>query len=125
VFVLHVIDENEVDSLESVFHQLFTTLSFTKEMKEAGLRTKSVKERLFEMSKKLMKQFIGERKSKNIHSEIKLGNPYKEIIKFAKDKKINLIIISEHKNPKLHEVLLGNVARKVVVSAPCPVLLIR
>ncbi len=58
-------------------------------------------------------------------TEVLTGRPFMEIIKYARDHAIELIVIGTHGRSGLHHVLLGSVAEKIVRKAPCPVLTIR
>lgn len=53
------------------------------------------------------------------------GAAFLEIIRYARDQKMDLIVLGTHGRGALAHVLLGNVAEKVVRKAPCPVLTIR
>ncbi len=53
------------------------------------------------------------------------GRPFLEIIRYAREKDIDLIIIGTHGRSGLSHALLGSVAEKIVRKAPCPVLSIR
>lgn len=53
------------------------------------------------------------------------GRPFVEIINYARDEQIDLIVISTHGHGALASMLLGSVTEKVVRKAPCPVLTIR
>lgn len=53
------------------------------------------------------------------------GSPYAEIVRYAADAAIDLIVISTHGRTGLTHVLLGSVAEKVVRKANCPVLTVR
>ncbi|HHT9124424.1 MAG TPA: universal stress protein [Candidatus Brocadiia bacterium] len=53
------------------------------------------------------------------------GVPFYEIIKFANDNKIDLIVMGTHGRTGLAHILLGSVAEKVVRKASCPVLTVR
>lgn len=53
------------------------------------------------------------------------GIPFYEIIKFAKENEIDLIVIGTHGRTGLAHMLLGSVAEKVVRKAPGPVLTVR
>jgi nucleotide-binding universal stress UspA family protein len=55
----------------------------------------------------------------------RMGNPFIEIGKYAKEKEIDLIVLGTHGRSAIMHVLLGNVAERVVRSAPCPVLTVR
>lgn len=52
------------------------------------------------------------------------GNDYDEIVKYSKEKKIDLIVIATHGRTGLLHTLLGSVAEKVIRYAKCPVLVI-
>lgn len=57
--------------------------------------------------------------------EIRHGSPFLEIIRYAKDQEIDLIVMGTHGRTGLAHVLLGSVAEKVVRKSPCPVLTVR
>ena len=60
-----------------------------------------------------------------IHTEVRPGAPFEEIVQFATDKDIDLIVMGTHGRGWLAHVLLGSVTEKVVRKAPCPVLTVR
>ncbi|MCS6851906.1 MAG: universal stress protein [Gemmataceae bacterium] len=60
-----------------------------------------------------------------LHCEVREGTPFYEIIRFAKEADIDLIIMGTHGHTGLAHVLLGSVTEKVVRKAPCPVLTVR
>ena len=66
-------------------------------------------------------------KGSNIQIETsqRLGTPYEEIVKFAKEKEVDLIVIATHGYTGLKHFLLGSTAERVVRLAPCPVLVVR
>ncbi len=53
------------------------------------------------------------------------GPAFLEIIRYARDNDIDLLVMGTHGRSGLTHVLLGSVAEKVVRKAPCPVLTIR
>jgi len=53
------------------------------------------------------------------------GSPKLEIIRYARTKEIDLIVLSTHGRTGLAHVLIGSVAENVVRTAPCPVLTVR
>ncbi len=53
------------------------------------------------------------------------GTPFLEIIKTARGKKADLIVLGTHGRTGLDHVLFGSTAEKVVRQAPCPVLSVR
>lgn len=84
-------------------------------------------EELLDVARKEMADFLSEHlaESKNIQSEVALGRPFSEIIRYARDTKIDLIVLCTHGRSGLQHALLGSVTEKVVRKAPCPVLTVR
>lgn len=54
-----------------------------------------------------------------------VGSPFYEIVRYASEQQIDLIVIGTHGRGPLGHMLLGSVAEKVVRKAPCPVLTVR
>jgi len=54
-----------------------------------------------------------------------LGHPVMEVLRYAKDNNIDLIVMGTHGRGPLGHVVLGSVAERVVRKAPCPVLTVR
>lgn len=53
------------------------------------------------------------------------GSPRMEIVRYARQHEIDLIVLSTHGRTGLSHVLIGSVAENVVRTAPCPVLTVR
>lgn len=53
------------------------------------------------------------------------GVPFVEIVEYAKEQNMDLIVLGTHGRGAIAHALMGNVAEKVVRKAPCPVLTIR
>ncbi len=60
-----------------------------------------------------------------IHRDVREGTPFYEIVRYAKEQNIDLIIMGTHGHTGLTHMLLGSVTEKVVRKAPCPVLTVR
>ena len=60
-----------------------------------------------------------------VHPAVSEGTPFDEIIRFAREKDIDLIVMGTHGHTGLAHILMGSVAEKVVRKAPCPVLTVR
>ena len=54
-----------------------------------------------------------------------IGSPFVEIIRYAQEQSIDLIVLGTHGRGPFSHMLLGSVAEKVVRKAPCPVLTVR
>ena len=50
------------------------------------------------------------------------GSPFVEIVRYAKEQDIDLIVMGTHGRGPIAHMLMGSVAEKVVRKAPCPVL---
>ena len=53
------------------------------------------------------------------------GHPFVEIVRYAKDNDVDLLVVGTHGRGAIAHMLLGSVAEKVVRKAPCPVLVVR
>ena len=53
------------------------------------------------------------------------GRPFVEIVRYARDNQIDLIIISTHGRSGIKHALFGSVSEQVVRKAPCPVLVVK
>ena len=53
------------------------------------------------------------------------GDPFREILSFAKDHKVDLMVIATHGRSGLQHLLLGGTSDKVIRQAPCPVMIVR
>ena len=85
-------------------------------------------EELVEISRKEMGKFVEEHLGGakfTVVTEVAMGRPFMEIIRYAREQEIDLIVIGTHGRSGLQHALLGSVAEKVVRKAPCPVLTIR
>lgn len=57
--------------------------------------------------------------------EIRKGRPFVEIIKYAKEQSVDLIIMGTYGRKPLSHLLIGSEAENTVRKAPCPVLVVR
>jgi len=53
------------------------------------------------------------------------GTPFLEIIRVAKERDVDMVVLATHGRTGLAHVLMGSVTEKVVRKAPCPVLVVR
>jgi nucleotide-binding universal stress UspA family protein len=60
-----------------------------------------------------------------VHTEVRQGTPFYEIINYAQENTIDLIVMGTHGRTGLVHVLMGSVTEKVVRKSPCPVLTVR
>ena len=62
---------------------------------------------------------------KAIIREVRVGTAFLEIIEYAKDQDVDLIVIGTHGRSALMHILMGSVAERVVRKSPCPVLTVK
>ena len=53
------------------------------------------------------------------------GVAHEQIVRFAKSKRVDLVVLGTHGRSGLAKLFLGSVAERVVASATCPVLTVR
>ena len=85
-------------------------------------------EELLAVSQREMAAFVQEHLADAgfpVKAEVLVGRPFMEIIRYARERQIDLIVLGTHGRSGLRHVLLGSVAERVVRKAPCPVLTIR
>ncbi len=84
-------------------------------------------EDLVQAGKEQMKAFRQEHLAdlSKVVTEVRLGRPFMEIIHYAREQAVDLIVIGTHGRGGISHVLMGSTAEKVVRKAPCPVLSIR
>jgi nucleotide-binding universal stress UspA family protein len=60
-----------------------------------------------------------------VQVEVAVGKPAEEILRVAREKKVELIVMGTHGRTGLRHLLLGSVAEEVTRQAPCPVFTVR
>jgi universal stress protein A len=86
-----------------------------------------------ELAEKMEKQAYEElnrlteqiKKTVKVETAVRQGKPFVEIIKEAKEKDMDLIVMASHGRTGVSHMLMGSVAEKVVRKAHCPVLIVR
>jgi nucleotide-binding universal stress UspA family protein len=117
---LHVITEEEGKIIEEIIGE-GAVVQIPK-----GIRQNVVEDR----EKKLKEQYemVVSREIKaslKMEGLTRIGVPFLEIIRTAKEKDVDLIVMGTHGRSGLSHVLIGSVAEKVVHHAHCPVLTIK
>jgi len=111
---IHVVDVRHEQYLTSEYR---VPLEVPHVPKDKLLRTARVR-----LDRFITKSLSGTDK---VISKVVSGEPFVEIIHYAKDQEIDLIVLGTHGRSALASMLLGSVAEKVVSKAPCPVLTVR
>lgn len=115
ITLIHITNENELVALQQVSPYF-----------EPGKLEELMKQREFE-DRKQLDGFIPPELGKGIEVETihKVGIPFVEIIRTAREEAVDLIVIATHGRSGLSHILFGSVAEKVVRKSTCPVLSIR
>ena len=89
--------------------------------------TRLYREQLTEAAKAKLKTLLPAEVNGHLKATVKItsGVPFVEIINYAEQHEIDLIVIGTHGKGLIAQALLGGVADKVVRTAPCPVLTVR
>jgi len=61
----------------------------------------------------------------NVEKKVLQGIPWEEIIRFANDEHIDMIVMGTYGRIGLERLIFGNTAERVVRRAPCPVMTVR
>ncbi|MFQ5559283.1 MAG: universal stress protein [Nitrospinota bacterium] len=111
LYVLNVIEP--IYEVSDLYVSQFSTVDFYQEIEK---NAKKEMDNLFtEEEKKVLKP----------KTVILQGTPFLEIINFAKEKEIDLIVIATHGRTGLDHVFFGSVSEKVVRKASCSVYVVK
>ncbi|MBW2365022.1 MAG: universal stress protein, partial [Deltaproteobacteria bacterium] len=108
-----------LDCTLHIFHALDISSVHTEKLKEQD----EIEEQLRDARNKIRKKYLSNIKDfKNYEIEVWEGIPYVEIVKFAREKFADLIIMAHHtKISDPEKALLGSTMEQVVLRASCPV----
>ena len=78
-------------------------------------------------AKKRLETLVSAAERESLKAELatRVGHPFVEIVRYARDQNVDLIVMGTHGRGPVGHMLLGSVAEKVVRKAPCPVLTVR
>jgi nucleotide-binding universal stress UspA family protein len=112
LYILHVMPENP--------HQAFATAMITNEQLEQI--QKAIEE---DLDNKYQERY-GKKIENGIRYEFitKSGREDEEILKFAKDERVDIIVVGTHGKTGIEHVFFGSVAEKVLRRSPFPVFVI-
>ena len=88
-------------------------------------------EQIAELKAAFERELAGARKtaldagSPRVTTEIERGDPVTEILRYATENHVDLIVMGTHGRRGLTRALLGSVAENIVSRAPCPVMTVR
>ncbi len=114
--VIHVIDKSSLGATADV-------LGYYR-----GGKLKAFQEALKKDAEKLLDRVVlaGEDEGVVVHQQVMIGSPIKKIIlDYAKNHKMDLIVIGTKGMTGIEKFLMGSVANDVIAYAHCPVLAVR
>jgi nucleotide-binding universal stress UspA family protein len=124
--------EYSVDLAKKYDAQLFIVHVIYEVTKASGLYVPHVtldevyKKMEDEANKEIKRAYIEAlRGFQNVEFRVFKGIPYEEIIKFADENDMDIIVIGTHGRKGLDRLFFGSTAEKVVKNAHCPVLTVR
>ena len=118
--LLHVVPEEEGKIIEEVIGE-GAAVQIPRGVRENVLTERQKKFR--EQFNIVLPDYL--KKSIKVEEILSIGVPFLEIIKTAKEKDVDLIVMGTHGRTGLSHALIGSVAEKVVHHAHCPVLTIK
>jgi universal stress protein A len=110
LLILHVVEQ--LHEFEHYQILVLTPQELAEEME------KQAHEKLTKLTEQIKKTI-------KVETAVRQGKPFVEIIKEAKEKDMDLIVMASHGRTGVSHMLMGSVAEKVVRKANCPVLIVR
>ena len=110
LLILHVVEQ--LHEFEHYQILVLTPQELAEEME------KQAHEKLTKLTEQIKKTI-------KVETVVRQGKPFVEIIKEAKEKDMDLIVMASHGRTGVSHMLMGSVAEKVVRKANCPVLIVR
>jgi nucleotide-binding universal stress UspA family protein len=112
IILAHVIEDIS-------FYSSFALSSFPTSLEyHHGMEEKAKEELARVLSPQLKRQI-------DVEEVVARGRPFVEIIRLAKEKSADLIVMATHSQTGIRHSHLGSTAERVVRKAPCPVMVIR
>ena len=122
-------------SLAETFKAKMTLLYVADYTSVAGMDSRYIPDEVFQKlldekkksDEKQLEDFWRHNNNSDVKAELKIlnGDTYSQIVKFAKQVNIDIIIMGTHGRTGLQHILMGSVAEKVVRYSPYPVLTVK
>jgi nucleotide-binding universal stress UspA family protein len=121
LILLHVVLQQEGKTVQEVVRgqSVITYVPTSVEDKVIAERQKQLKEQYDMVVPRELKASL------KLEEMVRVGDPFLEIIRVAKEKDVDLIVMGTHGRTGLFNILIGSVAEKVVHYAHCPVLTVK
>ncbi len=72
-----------------------------------------------------LENLVSHIKDVEAESAVLIGTPHVEIVRYAREQDIDLIVLATHGRKGIAHALIGSVAEKIVQMSPCPVLTVK
>ena len=110
LFLLHVVEQ--LYEFENYQILVFTPQELAENMEKHA----------YEELNKLTEQL---KKTITVKAVVRQGKAFVEIVREAKEKDVDMIVMGSHGRTGISHILMGSVAERVVRKANCPVLIVR
>ena len=114
------------EKFDSEIHLLFVarSLAYYTNVYVPYAAIEDLEQQVIKGSETTMEQFVTKHFSEygNCKAKVVVGDPSEEILNYAKNEDIGMIIIGTHGKKGLEKILFGSVARRVIKMSPVPVL---
>lgn len=113
--------------LAEVYNSEIHLLYVVEPVHTADVGTEQVLDAMRAEGERLLEEVADQGKSAGIDAvtEVRVGNPHREILEYTEEKEMDLIVMGTHGRTGLSRYLLGSVTEKVVRASETPVLTIR
>jgi len=111
VILLHVIDERQIQAIESFVSEHADKLA-RDIMESDSLEMESIEKELAQAGF-------------HVKSRLTVGNPLMEILRVEKEEDVSVIVVGSHGKTNLEEMFLGSVSEKVARRCKKPILIIK
>jgi nucleotide-binding universal stress UspA family protein len=112
LIILAVVPSESMQPMDIVHSQMSRDVIAKAEMTEAEKNAKAVKE-------------AAQKEGVTVEAFIMGGKPSDAIVQTAKEKNVDVIMLGSHGKTGIDKLLMGSVAERVIVLAPCAVLVVK
>ncbi len=109
-------------------HLIHVIEEVSKRSKKASVKRAAASYRIREATRrKKMQKFLTEQgvDHKSLRLIIRHGHPHREVLRYTREAKIDLVIIATHGRTGVAHMLMGSIAEKIVRLSPVPVLTVK
>jgi len=122
--------DNIVDqaiSMGRICNSVIIAISVVELFAQTIARAPDLEEQMSNEARKTLEEIKRKVEAENVICETLVridGHAHRAIVKEAKERDIDLIVMGTHGRARLKNVLMGSVTQKVIGNAPCPVMVV-